>query len=280
MAKLDGKFIGEIRRATTGELIPDDRWVAFMAYDNAFVGTLKYYRNKCQQLGCSQEQLSAVDALILRVDQWREANPELCRKPEGVKLSGTSMMAPAEMDDDAIFTALEMQNTLHQFLRDAFYRELTAMNPTVSHVVNPHANGQPVPEADRIKFEKLFDVDDARSHHFPPGKGFKTLLEAAMREFAIEANNKLLSLPPGVWPSLLYPVIRREAFMIELQWVCILYQGQPAVKDTSADPPGQVVSVMPLPSPETLDKLTERLSDPNPAIVDDEEPLAAERKEE
>lgn len=253
--KLDGKFIGEIRRATTGEVIPDDRWVAFMAYDNAFVGTLKYYRNKCQQLGCTQEQLSAVDALILRVDQWRADNPELCRKPDSVRTSGTSMVTPPEVDDAAVFGFLQAQQDIHNWLRQEFHRELNALNPAVANgaYMSPPERK---PEVGRVKFEKLFDIDDMRAYKM----GMLNSLSLAMREFAIAVNDEMLKFGP-TWPILLHPVLRQEAYMIELQWVCQLFEQVPV-------PAGQVVKVEPLPA--AIQEVLEQ----------HEEPLAAERTEE
>jgi hypothetical protein len=81
---LDGKFTGVIQRRRDGVLVPDDRWVGFMAYDNAFPATLRFYREECARIGADQEQLQAVDRLIGRVDAWRAAHPELIKIPDAL----------------------------------------------------------------------------------------------------------------------------------------------------------------------------------------------------
>lgn len=80
-SKLDGKFYGIVRRDNNDELIPSDCWVAFMAYDKAFLPTLFFYKSECQRQGAPQSQIDAVSALISRVETWQKLNPDKMRVP-------------------------------------------------------------------------------------------------------------------------------------------------------------------------------------------------------
>lgn len=80
--KLDLKFYGEIRKAKDDSIVPDDRWMCFLAQDNAFMPTLIFYRNKCVELGCDDEHIAAVNETIERVKEWRRINVEKCKNPD------------------------------------------------------------------------------------------------------------------------------------------------------------------------------------------------------
>lgn len=80
--KLDGKFHGTIIKNKDGSVVPEDRWVCFLAKDNAFPATLMFYREECERIGAEPEQLSAVDDLIERVLVWRSRHQELCKVPD------------------------------------------------------------------------------------------------------------------------------------------------------------------------------------------------------
>ena len=84
MQKLDGKFHGIVVRDLTGEIVPPDQYVIFLAKDNAFPNTLVFYHNECERHGAGLEQLSAVRRLIERVRMWRLENSELCKVPDAV----------------------------------------------------------------------------------------------------------------------------------------------------------------------------------------------------
>lgn len=80
--KLDAKFEGTIRKVKDGSLVPDDEYVVFLAKDNAFAAVLPFYRYQCIQLGCDQEQVAAVDRMIVRLNEWRKANPSRLKNPD------------------------------------------------------------------------------------------------------------------------------------------------------------------------------------------------------
>jgi hypothetical protein len=82
MQKLDGKFHGIVARDLDGQIIPPDQYVVFLARDNAFLPTLGFYYQECERLGAELPQLEAVADLILRVKQWRAANPDKCKIPD------------------------------------------------------------------------------------------------------------------------------------------------------------------------------------------------------
>lgn len=81
---LDGKFRGTIYRHTDNLVLPPDEWVVFLAKDNAFPATLRFYRQECERIGADAEQLAAVDRLIARVDAWRENNKTKLKIPDAV----------------------------------------------------------------------------------------------------------------------------------------------------------------------------------------------------
>jgi len=88
--KLDAKFYGEIRKVKDDSIVPDDEYVVFLAKDTAFAQTLPYYRQMCVDLGADQEQLDAVDRMMVRLFEWRAANPNRRKVPDakGEKLLG------------------------------------------------------------------------------------------------------------------------------------------------------------------------------------------------
>ncbi len=88
--KLDAKFYGEIRKVKDDSIVPDDEYVVFLAKDNAFAETVRFYRRACELLGADQEQIDAVDRMIERIDDWRTANAHRLKVPDakGEKLLG------------------------------------------------------------------------------------------------------------------------------------------------------------------------------------------------
>lgn len=80
--KLDGKFHGIIAKNKDGSIVPQDQWMCFLAKDNAVPATLMFYREECTRQGAAPEQIAAIEAMIVRVDNWRNAHPELCKVPD------------------------------------------------------------------------------------------------------------------------------------------------------------------------------------------------------
>lgn len=90
MAKLDGKFYGQIYKAKDDSQVPDDEYVVFLAPDTAFANVLPLYLEQCINLGADQEQIDAVMRMIGRVQEWRLANPDRVKVPDaaGERLLG------------------------------------------------------------------------------------------------------------------------------------------------------------------------------------------------
>ncbi len=80
--KLDGKFHGVIVKNKDQSIVPQDQWMVFLAKDNAVPVMLNSYFSECRRLGASIEQLDAIAALIKRVQDWRDANPNKCKTPD------------------------------------------------------------------------------------------------------------------------------------------------------------------------------------------------------
>jgi hypothetical protein len=73
--KLDSKFTGIVQKVSTGDVVPDDQWIVFLATDKALVPTLQFYQQQCVELGAEAPQLASLGALIQRVVAWQQANP-------------------------------------------------------------------------------------------------------------------------------------------------------------------------------------------------------------
>jgi hypothetical protein len=88
--KLDAKFYAAVHKVKDGKSVPDDEWMIFLAKDNAFPATLRFYLNECRQLGADDEHCESVERTIRRLDEWRAANPDRCKVPDakGEKLLG------------------------------------------------------------------------------------------------------------------------------------------------------------------------------------------------
>lgn len=80
--KLDAKFHGVIVKNKDQTIVPQDQWVVFLAKDNAFPATLRFYRSECERQGANPEQLRAVDDMIERLEAWRDFNSHLCKTPD------------------------------------------------------------------------------------------------------------------------------------------------------------------------------------------------------
>ncbi len=82
MQKLDGKFHGIIASDKDREIVSPDEFVVFLATDDAFPATLRFYREECERIGAEQEQLNAVSRLQARVDSWRQTHAHKCKIPD------------------------------------------------------------------------------------------------------------------------------------------------------------------------------------------------------
>jgi hypothetical protein len=80
--KLDSKFHGIIVKNKDHTIVPQDQWVCFLAKDDAFPATLRFYRKECERIGAASAQLTAVDDLIARLDAWRAEYPDACKTPD------------------------------------------------------------------------------------------------------------------------------------------------------------------------------------------------------
>lgn len=80
--RLDGKFHGRIFKNKNGEEVPPDEFVVFLAKDNAFPATLRFYHEECERQGAAPEQLAAVEAAIERLMVWRAEHPERLKTPD------------------------------------------------------------------------------------------------------------------------------------------------------------------------------------------------------
>lgn len=82
MEKLDRKFDGVIFKTKDMSVVPPDQYVVFLAKDNAFPDTLRFYRDKCHELGAQPDQLRAINDMIRRVEEWRLNNVRSCKVPD------------------------------------------------------------------------------------------------------------------------------------------------------------------------------------------------------
>lgn len=82
LEKLDAKFSGTIFKVKDGSIVTDDEYMVFLAKDNAFPDTLRFYHSKCIELGADQEHIAAVWRTIQRLDKWRAANRKSCKVPD------------------------------------------------------------------------------------------------------------------------------------------------------------------------------------------------------
>src|SRR5258708_5322822 len=80
--KLDGKFHGVIVKNKDQSIVPQDQWVVFLAKDNAFPATLRFYFEECKRLGAGPDQVQAVKDMMTRLDDWRATHTDKCKVPD------------------------------------------------------------------------------------------------------------------------------------------------------------------------------------------------------
>ena len=77
--KLDAKFHGIIVKNKDQSVVPQDQWVVFLAKDNAFPATLRFYRDECARQGADVAQIRAVEEMMERLSRWRLDHSSLCK---------------------------------------------------------------------------------------------------------------------------------------------------------------------------------------------------------
>ena len=79
--EMNGVLQGYLHKAKDDSVVPDDCWVAFMVWDNAFNAILPDYYIACEKRGCDAEHLTMVRKLMADVAAWRAKNPDRCHEP-------------------------------------------------------------------------------------------------------------------------------------------------------------------------------------------------------
>jgi hypothetical protein len=82
MQKLDAKFDGTIIKVRNGTVVPPDRYMVFLATDNAFPFALDAYIDACRTLDADDEQIEALYRARYRLHEWRRKNAHLCKTPD------------------------------------------------------------------------------------------------------------------------------------------------------------------------------------------------------
>jgi hypothetical protein len=77
--RLDAKVHGTLVKNKDGREIPEDEFIVFRPADNAVPEMLGFYFELLRRQGASREQLSAVQALSQRVEDWRRKHPDRCK---------------------------------------------------------------------------------------------------------------------------------------------------------------------------------------------------------
>lgn len=88
--KLDAKFNGVVFKVKDGTIVPDDEYMVFLAKDNAFLPTLRFYHTECVRIGADEEHIAAVSRTLDRLIEWRAHNQHRLKVPDakGEKLLG------------------------------------------------------------------------------------------------------------------------------------------------------------------------------------------------
>ena len=82
MEDLDRKFEFIARHTTKGKAFTHREGVVFLAKDNAFMPTLKFYLEECKRQGVGVGQLKGIKLLIKRIERWRRENPDELKIPD------------------------------------------------------------------------------------------------------------------------------------------------------------------------------------------------------
>lgn len=82
MEDLDRKFEFVAMHTTKGKAFTHREGVVFLAQDNCFLPTLKFYKEECKRQGVGEVQIKGIDLLIGRIGQWREMHLDKLKRPD------------------------------------------------------------------------------------------------------------------------------------------------------------------------------------------------------
>lgn len=91
---IDRKFKIEAKCVEHGHLHSDFDSVLFLAKDKALPDTLRYYREKCRELGAEPQQIEGITLLIERVEKWQQAHRRHVKVADIDLPAGESIIAP------------------------------------------------------------------------------------------------------------------------------------------------------------------------------------------
>lgn len=82
METIDRKFKFLAVNPGNGNIFTDKEGVVFLAKDDCFLPTLKFYLEECIRQEASVAQITGVNLLIDRVTRWRLENLKRCKTPD------------------------------------------------------------------------------------------------------------------------------------------------------------------------------------------------------
>lgn len=91
---IDRKYAFYALNRKTHKSYDDTDGVVFLAKDNAFPATLRFYRAECERQGADEAQLKGIDLLIERVDAYRASNAHLCKVPDVTPAEAEELLRP------------------------------------------------------------------------------------------------------------------------------------------------------------------------------------------
>lgn len=91
---IDRKFKIEAKCIEHGHIHSDFDSVLFLAKDKALPSTLRFYRDKCRELGADPQQIEGITLLIERVEKWQRAHPRHVKVADIDLPAGESIIAP------------------------------------------------------------------------------------------------------------------------------------------------------------------------------------------
>lgn len=91
---IDRKYAFYALNRKTGNTHDDTEGVVFLAKDNAFPATLRFYRTECERQGAQPAQLKGIDLLIERVDAYRARHSDICKVPDVTPAEAEELLRP------------------------------------------------------------------------------------------------------------------------------------------------------------------------------------------